>query len=188
MTMQGWQTVINEFAKTLITLSTAVLAASITIAGNFFEPGSFEFYAIGAAWLFLFLSIVSSLFSITKLINHLKISNDTTEKNRTIFGANMSYIMFGLAGLSFLVAGGFVVFGQSTDHELTEEQALNMAESALLREGYGESREWQLAYLAPRLPKDGFVMLFRRNDSMKRLAIAVVPEEDGNTLALVEGE
>jgi hypothetical protein len=180
--MPNWQSVINDFAKTLITLSSAVLAASITVASNFFEEGSSEFYLLGGAWLFLFVSIVASLFSITKLISHLKTANDTQAKLNAIRGANTSYITFGMATFLFLLIGVSLVFCRPDE----QKPGLGEARERFLRDIYEETRGWRIVRLGSDAQEGKLTFILENVKGPERLGVGIIIENDRYILVLVE--
>ena len=93
--------------KQLITLSTALLAFSITFKGNFDHCGSEIILLI--CWIFFFFSVLSGIWTLMALTGTLEKSTEEVEKpvKLSIYGSNVKYpylaqILFFIIGLLFL--------------------------------------------------------------------------------------
>ncbi len=112
--------------KQLITLSTALIALSITFRGNFDESGN-EFLLL-VCWICFFVSVIFGIMTLMALTGTLE---KCTEENETkvelsIYGLNVKrpsvfQILFFLLGLLFLgIYGGQSIFGDKKGMESEE--------------------------------------------------------------------
>ena len=140
MSLEGWQSVTNDYSKTIVTLSTAFLAFTVTFWQNVLPPEIHErgFWLLIAIWICLFVAIAAALYSAGYLVRLLM---HGTHQNHLMWAANISYFSFGTAAVLLLALG---VLSQFADPPWTEARALELAESVLKSSDPDAAGSWQL--------------------------------------------
>lgn len=121
--LQNRSTVLSDFTKQIVTVSSAALALTATFATGIFSgsPTGAQLFSIGAAGGLLFLATCCALVSHARIIAYLKASADkdatqiTKTWNASAFWANGGFFLFGLALLSLLVFGFLRLTTQTID-------------------------------------------------------------------------
>jgi len=112
--------------KQLITLSTALIALSITFRGNFGEAGNEVLLLI--CWISFFISVLFGIMTLMALTGTLEKCTEEGDKkvDLSIYGTNVKIpsglqILFFLLGLLFLgIYGGQSIFGEKKEIESKE--------------------------------------------------------------------
>ena len=99
----AWE-IIHEYTKTIITLSTAILAFTITFSEKLTgsNPVASIKWLIGITWSLLVLAIIFGLLSAASLSNHLR---KKQESKTCILHANISFFLLVFAGILFVIIG-----------------------------------------------------------------------------------
>lgn len=116
----------SDTTKQLITLSTALIALSVTFKGNFNSEGH-EIYLL-LCWVGLFISVLSGIGTLMALTGTLEKSTEEGENKipLSIYGKNvkrpsLSQILSFLFGLLFLAIYGYHSIYSETNSKPTDE-------------------------------------------------------------------
>lgn len=140
MSLEGWQTVTNDYSKTIITLSTAFLAFTVTFWQNVLPPPIQDewYWLLILIWVCLFVAIATALYSAGALVG-LLLSRGT--RKRLMCAANLSYFAFGTAAVLFLLLGAISQFAAAP---WTEVEALALTKSVLEESDSERKGNWKL--------------------------------------------
>jgi MFS family permease len=139
MSLEGWQSITNDYSKTIITLSSAFLAFTVTFWDNVLPPSIQDtwFWLLILIWVFLIVAIASALFAAGLLVR-LLLRKGT--RRRLMCAANLSYFAFGLASLLFLALGAIAQFAEAP---WTDADALALARTVLDESDSGDTGDWR---------------------------------------------
>jgi hypothetical protein len=127
--------VLNEYSKTIITLSSALLALTVTFSDKLVSVSATTYsrYFIAVSWILLLVSIIFGLLVAASVYNYLKKKETSTENTigdiekiemNARKCANRSYVSFGLAAIVF-VFWGLYSFQDAWDSTACAEKAVN---------------------------------------------------------------
>jgi hypothetical protein len=126
--------IVHEYSKTVVTLSSALLAITVTFSEKILSPTTrFEQRALLIAiWGSLLLAIIASLLSSAKLSNFLRYGHHA---NRCIRFSNIAFFFLTAAAVGFAALGSLQVLGQPTNDT---SKTVQQAATALQRSEGGE--------------------------------------------------
>ena len=140
MSLEGWQTVTNDYSKTIITLSAAFLAFTVTFWKEILPPEAYDnwYLLLVLVWCLLLIAIGAALLSAGLLVRVL-LGED--KNSLLMFSANFSYCCFGLAAIEFLGLGFAVLV---VEKPFTDARALEITQAAIDRSKLYPEEPWSL--------------------------------------------
>lgn len=172
-----WE-IVQGYTKTVISLSTAILAFTITFATKLTGPTP-DFYMkllITSTWSVLVLAIIFGLWAAAKLTNFLR---GKQEANPCLLASNIAFFLIVLAGIMFVLIG---IQHISSGSKLSQKIANAEKEAKFITKSQDS---WKMLSLYWNKKSERYEMIYQLGTTSELIRITV-DDRSGKILAIKE--